>query len=114
MYKIHMYIIHSKWRMYIGHLWFFVMTGRLSDRGLRLLQAASIKELAEAGPTDYVRWQNIKRGKARIGADEIETLARAFPNYRWWLLTGEVMPEQGQTSPDYDEANRNLANPNAG
>lgn len=114
MYKIHMYIIHSKWHVYIRHLWFFVMTERLSDRGLRLLQAASIKELAEAGPTDYVRWQNIKRGKARIGADEIETLARAFPSYRWWLLTGEVMPEQGQTSPDYDEANQNLSSPNAG
>ncbi|GAB7561918.1 hypothetical protein nrt1_61150 [Pseudomonas aeruginosa] len=114
MYKIHMYIIHIKWHVYIRHLWFFVMTERLSDRGLRLLQAASIKELAEAGPTDYVRWQNIKRGKARIGADEIETLARAFPSYRWWLLTGEVMPEQGQTSPDYDEANQNLSSPNAG
>ncbi len=114
MYKLHMYIIHSKWRVYIRHLWFFVMTERLSDRGLRLLQAASIKELAEAGPTDYVRWQNIKRGKARIGADEIETLARTFPSYRWWLLTGEVMPEQGQTSPDYDEANQNLSSPNAG
>lgn len=49
-----------------------------------------------------------------VGADEIETLARVFPSYKWWLLTGEVLPDNGQTSPDYDEANRNLANPNAG
>ncbi len=75
---------------------------------------ALLKQLAEAGSTDYVRWQNIKRGKARIGANEIEILGRVFPDFRWWLLTGEVQPGIGQTSPDYDEANRNLANPNAG
>ncbi|MCQ2044863.1 DNA-binding protein [Pseudomonas kunmingensis] len=56
---------------------------------------------------------NIKRGRARVGADEIEILGKLYPSYRWWLLTGEVMPENRQTSPAYDEANRNLANPNA-
>lgn len=90
------------------------MNERLSDRGLQLLEMASIKDLAESGTTDYVRWQNIKRGKARIGADEIEVLGKSFPRYRWWLITGEVMPDIGQTSPDYDEANRNLTNPNVG
>jgi hypothetical protein len=39
---------------------------------------------------------------------EVEELGKIFPNYRWWIMTGEVMPEVGQTSPDYDEANRNL------
>lgn len=79
-----------------------------------MLDMASLKALAAAGATEYVRWQNIKRGKARIGADEIEILGRAFPQYRWWLMTGEVQPEHGQTSPDYDEANRNLTSPNVG
>ena len=90
------------------------MTEGITDRGYRLLGIASLKALAEAGSSDYVRWQNIKRGKARIGANEIEILGRVFPRYRWWLMTGDVLPENGQTSPDYDEANRNLANPNAG
>jgi hypothetical protein len=49
-----------------------------------------------------------------FGANEIEILGRVFPDFRWWLLTGEVQPGIGQKSPDYDEANRNLANPNAG
>lgn len=90
------------------------MSVTLTDRALQLINAASLVELSKAGETDYPRWVNIKRGRARVGADEIEILARVFPNYRWWLLTGEVLPENGQTSPDYDEANRNLANPNAG
>jgi hypothetical protein len=38
----------------------------------------------------------------------------AYPQYRWWLTTGEVMPEIGQTSPEYDEANRNLTSQDVG
>jgi hypothetical protein len=79
------------------------MSEGISDRGLQLLELASLKELAESGSTDYVRWQNIKRGKARIGANEVEILGRVFPQYRWWLMTGEVLPESNQTSPGYDE-----------
>lgn len=63
---------------------------------------------------EYYRWSNIKRGKARLGAEEIEQLNTMFPSYRWWLTTGEVIPDYGQTSRDYDEANRNLSHPNAG
>lgn len=90
------------------------MNEGITDRGLQLLEMASIKELAEAGKTEYVRWQNIKRGRARLGADEIEILGRVYPRYRWWLITGEVKPEQDQTSPQYDEAHRNLPGQNAG
>lgn len=79
-----------------------------------MLELASLKELAESGSTDYVRWQNIKRGKARIGANEVEILGRVFPQYRWWLMTGEVMPESNQTSPGYDEAKRSVTGQGAG
>ncbi|MDT4826215.1 hypothetical protein D3C76_1503250 [compost metagenome] len=88
--------------------------GGVTARGLQLLSIASIKTLSEAGGTEYMRWQNIKRGRARLGADEIETLAKVYPQYRWWLISGEVMPEKGQTSPEYDEANTKLPRPNAG
>lgn len=90
------------------------MKSTLTDRALQLICAASLVELSKAGETDYPRWVNIKRGRARVGADEIEILGKVFPSYRWWLLTGEIQPENGQTSPDYDEANRNLNSPNAG
>lgn len=90
------------------------MNQGVTKRGLQLLEMASITELSEAGSTGYVRWQNIKRGRARLGADEIGILVAVFPQYRWWLISGEVMPEKGQTSPEYDEANRNLPNQSAG
>ena len=90
------------------------MNQTLTDRALRLIQDGSLVELSKAGNTDYPRWVNIKRGRARVGADEIEILGKIYPQYRWWLMTGEVQPENGQTSPDYDEANRNLTDQNAG
>lgn len=65
--------------------------------------------------TDRDRWRTVLYNKdVRISTDEVEALGKLFPSYRWWMISGEVAPEMGQTSPAYDEANRNLANPNAG
>ncbi|ARU87329.1 DNA-binding protein [Pseudomonas sp. M30-35] len=90
------------------------MSESMLDRVLKLLDATSLKDLAEVNSKEYVRWQSIKRGRARISAEEIDQLGKLYPNYRWWLMTGEVMPDKGQTSPEYDEANRNLTSQNAG
>ncbi|MBV7564585.1 DNA-binding protein [Pseudomonas sp. sia0905] len=90
------------------------MASGMTDRALQLLNATSLKELADVNSKDYLRWQNIKRGRARLGADEVELLGQTYPQYRWWLMTGEVMPDKGQISPDYDEANRNLPNHSVG
>jgi len=63
---------------------------------------------------DRYRWGNVRNGKARITDAEIEAIVELFPHYALWLVTGRIAPESGQTSPDYDEANRNLAEQNAG
>lgn len=63
---------------------------------------------------DRYRWGNVRNGKARITDAEIEAIVELFPQYALWLVTGRIAPESGQTSPDYDEANRNLPNQNAG
>ncbi|MEN0106617.1 MAG: hypothetical protein AAGC84_09340, partial [Pseudomonas sp.] len=106
MYYEHNRIISCPQEMYIEHLWHLSMSEGITDRGMRLLAKASLKDLAEAGSTEYVRWQNIKRGRARIGADEIEILGRVFPHYRWWLITGDALPEIGQTDPDLETNNQ--------
>ena len=77
----------------------------ITERALRLISQSNLSELTRAGDTDYNRWVSIKRGKARVGADEVEILGKVYPHYRWWLSTGEVLPEIGQTSPDHDQAN---------
>lgn len=81
---------------------------RISERAILLIERSNLSALTRAGETDYNRWVSIKRGRARVGAEEIEILGKVYPDYRWWLSTGEVMPEIGQTSPDYDDANRDF------
>lgn len=63
---------------------------------------------------DRYRWGNIRSGKARLSDAEIEAVAQLFPNYALWLVSGNIAPECGQTSPDYDEAHRNLPSQSAG
>jgi hypothetical protein len=82
------------------------MVERAFDRALLLLERTSLKDLAVPNSKEYVRWQNIKRGKARLGIDEAETLSKIYPQYALWLLTGNVLPEAGQTSPDLEEIQR--------
>jgi hypothetical protein len=63
---------------------------------------------------DRYRWGNIRNGKARLSDAEIDAVVGLFPQYALWIASGQVAPECGQTSPEYDEANRNLSSPNAG
>ncbi len=84
------------------------------DRATLLMERASLKDLAEPGSNEYVRWQNIKRGRARMGVTEAGQLAKLYPNYALWMISGEIAPEIGQTSPEYDEAHKNLPNHDAG
>ena len=83
----------------------------MKDRAILLIKKAGPKRLSEIGG-DYERWKNISRGIVRIGADELEVLAQHFPSYSYWLISGEIAPEIGQTSPAYDEANEKLDEPN--
>ncbi|MCO1994834.1 DNA-binding protein [Pseudomonas aeruginosa] len=75
------------------------MSGSVSDRALLLIERSSLNELTRLGETDYNRWVNIKRGRARVGADEIEILGKMYPQYRWWLTIGETLKEICQLSP---------------
>ncbi|PNG14363.1 DNA-binding protein [Stutzerimonas stutzeri] len=63
---------------------------------------------------DRYRWGNIRNGKARISDAEIDAVVKLFPQYALWIASGEIAPECGQISPEYDEANRNLTSQSAG
>ncbi|MDO8417085.1 MAG: hypothetical protein Q7S87_12840 [Agitococcus sp.] len=82
------------------------MKTSITERALLLISKTNLDDLSRAGDTGYVRWQNIKRERARVGAEEIEILGNIYPQYAYWLTTGNIMPESGQTSPEFDELAR--------
>jgi hypothetical protein len=57
---------------------------------------------------------NVSKGAVRVSTDEVDVLVKVYSQYALWLSSGRIAPEIGQTSPDYDETNRNLSQPNAG
>lgn len=89
--------------------------GTLDDRVRTIASMAGMDRLVRETPIGSNRWRTVLYNKdVRISTLEVEELTRLFPAYRWWLISGEIAPEIGQTSPQYDEAHRNLPDQNAG
>lgn len=86
----------------------------IQDRAIALIYKAGLDELVRKSDIGYSRWKNLRHKKARLSTEEIEILVKIYPEYRWWLISGNVIPDLGQTSPEYDEAHTNLSNHNAG
>lgn len=68
---------------------------------------------AETG-IDREKWYALRNGRRRANEEDIEAFVKIAPEYAFWIASGLVIPESGQTSPEFDEANRNLNSPNAG
>ncbi len=87
----------------------------INERVRRIASIAGMDRLVRETPIGTNRWRTVLYNKdVRISTEEVDVLGQLYPMYRWWLISGEVAPEMGQTSPDYDEANRNLTSQNAG
>lgn len=53
------------------------------------------------------RWRTVLYNKdIRISTNEVEEITKIFPQYAYWLTTGNIIPEAGQVSPDYEELAR--------
>lgn len=85
-----------------------------ADRARSLIKTVGPKKLSQMSETDHSRWLNVSKGAVRVSTDELDVLVKIYPQYALWLASGQVAPEAGQTSPDYDEANRNLSQHDAG
>lgn len=84
------------------------MSQASSDRIKLLIELNGARGMERNTGIKEDRWNNIKRGRARCSTDELDAVAKAFPQFSWWILTGETKPEWGQTSPEEDEIRSNL------
>lgn len=86
----------------------------IQGRARTLIDKAGFDKLVREGDIGHSRWQSVRYKDIRMSTEEIEVLQKVFPEYALWLISGNIAPECGQTSPEYDEANRNLTNHHAG
>ena len=83
----------------------------IKERLIAIIKWKGIKnpELEERTGINRYTWQNVRNKPERaIKEDEIEAIAALYPEYRLWLISGDVAPEIGQVSPDYEEASSQL------
>lgn len=56
----------------------------------------------ETGIPEYT-WKAVEGGKQKPNEDHIEALSKLWPEYKFWLVFGETMPECGQISPELEK-----------
>lgn len=84
--------------------------GSIQERARALIKKAGVDRIARESEIAHSRWLSVTYKKVRMSTEELEVIQRVFPEYRLWLISGEIAPEIGQTSPDYDEVNSKLDN----
>lgn len=84
-----------------------------ADRARLLIKQLGPKKVSLHGG-DYERWKSVSKGAIRVSTEEIDVLVKIYPQYALWLASGQIAPECGQTSPEYDEARSALPSRNAG
>lgn len=65
-------------------------------------------EFAEVTGVPSKTWSNIENGLQKANEDHLQAIAKHWPEYSYWLLTGNTIPEAGQISPELDEAREKL------
>lgn len=72
------------------------------------------KKLQELSGIDREKWYALRNGKRRANEDDIQAIVKITPEYALWLVSGQIAPECGQTSPEYDAAHSASPSQNAG
>lgn len=81
----------------------------IRSRARTLIDKAGLERLIKESQIGLIRWQTVRYKDIRMSTEELEALLKLFPQYTLWLGSGQIAPEIGQTSPYYDEENRNVS-----
>lgn len=84
----------------------------IKERVITILKSSGIRlpELEERTGISRYTWNNLKNTarNREIKADEIEAIAKLFPQYALWIVSGQIEPVVGQISPDFTEADKRI------
>ena len=82
----------------------------ISERVIRAIEniesTRKWKMLEEETGIDRARWRSVFEGRVKVRTEELEAIVKLYPQYAYWLTTGSILPEAGQTSPAWDAAEK--------
>ncbi len=82
----------------------------IRDRAIKALNFTMLKNPALECKTSIkaMDWANLRNKKVRLNEDHIEGLKKITPEFIYWIMTGNVIPEAGQISPELEDTRQNL------
>ena len=82
----------------------------IRDRAIKALDFIMLKNPALEVKTGIKAsdWSALRNKRVRLNEDHMEGLKIVTPEFIYWIMTGETMPEAGQTSPELEEIKQNL------
>ncbi|KJJ94871.1 DNA-binding protein [Pseudomonas sp. 21] len=88
----------------------------MRERLLSILARKSLKAkgLEQLSGINRELWCALRCGLRRVNEDDITVRVEIAPEYPLWMATGKIVPDAGQSGPEYNDANENLPKPNAG
>lgn len=83
----------------------------IRDRAIKALNFTRLKNPGLEAKTGIKAndWSSLRNRKIRLNEDHIEGLKKVAPEFIYWIMTGETLPEAGQISPEIEETRKNLA-----
>ena len=80
----------------------------IQGRARTLVKIKGVDHIAKHSDIKASRWSSVTYKNVRMSTEELEVLKDMYPQYALWLISGEIQPDYGQTSPEYDEVNSKL------
>ena len=80
----------------------------IQSRARTLIKMSGVDHIAKHSEIPASRWSSVTYKNVRMSTEELEVLKDMYPRYALWLISGEIQPDCGQTSPEYDEVNSKL------
>ena len=82
----------------------------IRDRAIKALDFTMLKNPGLESKTGIksMDWANLRNKKIRLNEDHIECLKVVAPEFIYWIMTGKVLPEAGQISPELEDTRQKL------
>jgi len=65
-------------------------------------------ELARKTGKPVDRWKAIRINKVRASTEELDECVKLWPEYAYWITTGNTIPQAGQISPEMEDTRQKL------
>jgi len=69
----------------------------------------SAADLERASGISRYKWSGLFNDRQRANEDHLEAVAKLWPEFAYWVMTGQIQPEAGNINPEIEVARKESA-----